>query len=172
MKMLLPLMIFLTPLASQAEFDIKPGLWEVSTVITVDGTTVDPQAEIRKVMAGLSPEQKKQMEQYMGKAAGAGLNLNENGLQTCYSKDMIKNPEKLTENKDCKTTITTQSPKKLTGTFNCPASKTSGTFDWTSKSNTNFAGVMTGKTGDGKSSVIRYEGKFLKADCGNVKPLL
>ncbi|WP_413942774.1 DUF3617 domain-containing protein [Bdellovibrio sp. HCB-162] len=171
MKFLLPILTFVYAMPSMA-FDIKPGLWEVSTVVTYDGKQFDPQAELKKAMANMPPEYKKKMEAAM-KNSGAMGNFTENGFKVCYTKDMLDNPKKVMDAaKKCKMNLKTQSSTKLTGTFDCPEDKTSGTFDWTVKNQNQYEGVMTGKTKDGKSSLIRQNAKFVSVDCGSVKPEL
>ncbi|WP_413612248.1 DUF3617 domain-containing protein [Bdellovibrio sp. HCB-110] len=175
MKILLVILTLSYAVPSLA-FDIKPGLWEVQTVVTYDGKQFDPQAEIKKAMAAMSPEQRKQMEALMKKGAGGGSGfggLSENGFRICYTKAMLNDPKKVMESsKKCKMDLKSQTSTKLTGTFNCPDDKTSGTFDWTVKNQNLYEGLMTGKTKDGKTSLVRQNAKFVSADCGSVKPEL
>lgn len=171
MRYLLLTTAFLTAASSAQAFDIKPGLWEAKMTLTLDGKTFDPMAEMNKALAQLPPEQRKQMEDMMAKS-GSQMPITKDGYRICYTADMLKNPSSVMDaTKSCKTKITTQTAKKISGTFDCPKEDAKGTFDWTAKSDTQYEGVMTGKTSQGKDTVIRYEGTFVSADCGKVKPV-
>lgn len=173
MKMFTVLLVLSYAVPSFA-FDIKPGLWQVQSTITINGKKFDPQAEMKKAMANLPPEHRKKMEDMLNKSAKdakvAG-HMTADGFQVCYTKDMLNNPRKFMEqSKTCKMNLKTQTATKLTGTFDCPQEKTTGTFEWTVKDSGQYNGVMTGKTKDGKSSMVEQNAKFISADCGSVKP--
>lgn len=163
--------LLLTTAPAHATFDIKPGLWQVQMKMTLDGKAFEPMAEVKKALEKLSPEQRKQMEAMM--AGNSQMPIAKDGYRVCYTKEMLKNPGKVMEGtQSCTTKITTQTSKKIAGSFDCPKEDAKGTFEWNAKSDSAYEGLMTGKTSKGKDTVIRYSGKFISADCGKVKPVL
>nr|BFD59922.1 DUF3617 domain-containing protein [Bdellovibrio sp. CKG001] len=171
MKHLLLTAALLTAASSAQAFDIKPGLWEAKMTLTLDGKVFDPMAEMNKALAQVPAEQRKQMEEMMAKS-GSHMPITKDGYRICYTADMLNNPKSVMDaTKSCTTKVTTQTAKKISGTFDCPKEDAKGTFEWTAKSDTQYEGVMTGKNSKGKDTVIRYEGKFVSTDCGKVKPV-
>ncbi|MNL12266.1 hypothetical protein D3C87_1331290 [compost metagenome] len=158
------------PLTSFAALDIKPGLWTTKMTIEIAGQKLDPAAMMDSAFAMMSAEQKKKVEDMIAKSGHSMPKMDKDGAKTCMTAAMLKDPNKVTETKECKTTITSQTSKKIVGTFKCTEPEASGTFEWNAKSQTEYTGVMNGKTADGKSAIIRADGKFVSADCGKVKP--
>jgi hypothetical protein len=158
------------PLSSFAGLDIKPGLWTTKMTIEIAGQKLDPMAMMDSAFAAMSPEQKKKVQDMIAGSGHSMPKMDKDGAKTCFTAAMLNDPKKVTETDECKTTLTSQTSKKLSGTFKCTEPEASGTFEWTAKSPTEYSGVMNGKTADGKSAIIRADGKFVSADCGKVKP--
>jgi hypothetical protein len=158
------------PLSSFAALDIKPGLWTTKMTIEIAGQKIDPAMMMDTAFAIMSDEQKKKVQDMIAKSGHSMPKMDKDGAKTCWTADMLKDPNKVTETEECKTTITSQTSKKVVGTFKCTEPEATGTFEWNAKSQTAYSAVMTGKTADGKSAIIRGEGKFLSADCGKLKP--
>lgn len=138
--------------------------------MTINGKTFDPMAEINKALANVPPEQRKKMAEMM--AGNNMMPVSKDGYHLCYTAEMVKKPEVVMEGtKNCTTKITSQTSKKIAGTFDCAKDGAKGDFVWTSKSNTEYDGLMNGKTAQGTTK-IKYHGKFISANCGKVKPVL
>lgn len=158
------------PLSSFAALDIKPGLWTTKMTIELAGQKLDPAAMMDTAFAMMSAEQKKKVQDMIAKSGHSMPKMDKDGAKTCWTAEMLKDPNKVTETNECKTTITSQTSKKIVGTFKCTEPEATGTFEWNATSQTAYTGVMNGKTTDGKSAIIRADGKFLSADCGKLKP--
>jgi hypothetical protein len=171
MKKRLFVAALLLPLSSFAALDIKPGLWTTKMTIEIAGQKLDPAEMMDTAFALMSAEQKKKVQDMIAKSGHSLPKMDKDGAKSCLTADMLKDPNKITETQECKTTITSQTSKKVVGTFKCTEPEATGTFEWNATSQTAYSGVMNGKTADGKSALIRADGKFLSADCGKVKPL-
>jgi len=175
-------------LTAFAGLNMKPGLWEIKMNMQgADGGQKDPMAEMHKAMAGMSPEQKKQMAAMMGKVGSMGsmgamgtkgkmpapaMGLSPAGnIQVCYTKEMLENEESITkqQGKKCKTDITKKTSTNVVANFKCEDG-TSGVSNWTIKNATSYLGKVDIKDKDGKKTHMTFNGKFAKADCGNIKP--
>jgi len=130
------------------------------------GKKVDPMAEMKKAMAGMSPEQRKQMEMAMGRT------MNGNGTSVCYTQELLNQQNGLVPDSDeqkCKTDIKIKTSSKFAADFKCEDGA-SGTMEFNRDSKEKFNGLVR-MTRDGKFSKVVYEGKFVNADCGSVKPV-
>lgn len=90
MKNLVPALALILLAAPALAGDMKAGLWEMKTIRqVVDGQ--DMQAQMRQMqqqMAGLPPEQRKQMEAMMGRQ---GIGMGAGGaMRMCISEEMAK----------------------------------------------------------------------------------
>ena len=170
MKKTLFVAALILPLSSFAGLDIKPGLWTTKMTIEIAGQKLDPAAMMDTAFAMMSAEQKKKIQDMIAQSGHSMPKMDKDGAKTCFTAEMLKDPNKVTETQDCKTTITSQTSKKIVGTFKCTEPEATGTFEWNATSQTAYNGVMNGKTADGKSAIIRADGKFVSADCGKVKP--
>lgn len=157
--------------AAFAEVNLKPGLWEIKT--KMEGPNgQDPMAKLRESMAKMSPEQRKQMQAMMGNS-GVGLG-NDGSIKVCYSKDSFKNHDSLltsAQKSKCKTTIKEQSSTKMVMDFKCD-NGSEGTAEWKTIGETKYTSVMNFTSAkSGRKGTINHEGKFVKSDCGSVKPI-
>ena len=83
-----------------AALSIKPGLWTVQSILKRDGQEIDAGKMMKEAMAKMSPEQRKQMEAMMAKMGGEGgpaFRMGDNGMQVCYTKELLKNEEMLNQ---------------------------------------------------------------------------
>ncbi len=167
------LMLFLLVSLSYAAIDINPGLWEVEMKISSGGKEIDPMAEVKKAMAKMSPEQKKQMEAMM-KKMGKKVELGDSGgFKVCYTKEMLAKDENIAKqkNKKCKTSDLVRAENKIKMNFECEDG-TKGTGIWTIIDKESYKGDMDMTSAQGKSGKVIFNGKFSKKDCGTVKPIL
>jgi hypothetical protein len=127
---------------SHAAMEMKPGLWEMSLKL-IDGSG-------REIDAAQIAEK------------GATNKI-------CYTKEMINNPGKSISGKDCHTKIKTKTKTELVSSYTCKDG-IKGTMEFKLKDPKSF--IMTTHTEyQDKEIGMKYYGKFLSSDCGDVKPL-
>ncbi|MBC75810.1 MAG: hypothetical protein CME64_07325 [Halobacteriovoraceae bacterium] len=147
--------------------DIKPGLWEMTTDMKVDGKSFNPMEKLQQTMGSLSPEKRKQMMQAMEKS---GINLGQKGIKTCMTEEMIQEAKlNISKEGDCTTKVTKRTPKKIVSKYTCKDGS-SGTSTVNIKNPKSYTGEMKMKNAKGKVSEMSFRGKFIKSDCGNIKP--
>jgi Protein of unknown function (DUF3617) len=164
-----------------AGFGLKPGLWETQvTKQVVDGKDTTAQingatAQMQKMMANLSPEQRAKMEA-MFKSNGASLEPG-GGLRLCISPEMANRDTPWVDPKGrCQPAKVSRSGNQASFEVNCASDGTTTTGKGVSTisgdSVTSVMDMTTTKPG-GETRVIHMETamKFLSADCGDVKPL-
>lgn len=160
------------PAAAQS---LKPGLWEVSN--KMNNPQIDEaMAEMHKQLAAMPPEQRKQMEAMMAKqgvrlaapAAGGGM-----AAQVCMSKEMVERNEVPMQD-GCKVTRQQRSGNTTRLAFSCANPPSSGEGQVTMAGPESYSSRMTVKSVvQGKTETVTMEGagKWLKADCGDLKPM-
>lgn len=167
MKSLFSLSLVLMVTSAYAtSFDIKPGLWKLDMNIESGGKKIDPMAEVKKAMANMTPEQRKQMEAAMGRT------LQDSGTSVCYTQELLNQQNGLVPENDeqnCKTDVKTKTAGKFAADFKCEDGAT-GTMEFNRASKEKFNGLVR-VTKEGALSKIVYEGKFVSADCGSVSPV-
>lgn len=170
----------MTGLARAEAPDLKPGLWEMKVEKSSGGTGMPSGADMEKAMkqmqanmAKLPPEQRKMMEERMG---NTGMMFGSNGgMRVCLDKEDIKrNDIPLNDDKNCKTTIKTQTAKRWAADVVCSQPPSTGQVEALFESDTSYLVKVKGqRTAAGKSSAyamdMRY--KYLGSDCGGLKPL-
>ena len=157
---------------------MKPGLWEITTQVqgAAGGKMDTAMAEMQKQMANMTPEQRKMIEERMGKhgmklgaAPGGGMQM-----QMCMTKEMIeRNEVGAQQHGDCTQTRSPRSGNTMKFTFECskPPSKGEGQVTFNGPESYSMR-VNTTTTMQGRSEAMEMQGsgKWLSADCGNVKP--
>ncbi len=156
---------------------MKPGLWEISSKMGGNPEMEKAMAQMQQQMASMAPEQRKMMEDMMGKngmsmgAAAGGAMV----VKACISKEMAERSQMPMQQKgDCSSTVSDQSSTGMKMRFTCvnPPSNGEGQFSFSGNSaytmkmkvNTSVAGKVQTTTMDGT-------GKWLAADCGSIKPM-
>lgn len=169
------LMAFATTAGAQA---LKPGLWEVTHKVNSGNTQTDQQmAQLQKQMAAMPPAQRKQMEEMMAKqgtqmpgaAPGGGMSM-----KMCMTREMAERNEIPAQQGDCKTTQQSRSGNTMKMAFACTNPPSSGEGQYTFTSPEAYSMKMAvSTTVQGKAQKMNMEGsgKWLGADCGNVKPI-
>ncbi len=169
------LMAFATTAGAQA---LKPGLWEVTHKMNSGVSQMDQQrAQMQKQMAAMPPAQRKQMEEMMAKhgtqmpgaAAGGGMSM-----KMCMTREMAERNEIPAQQGDCKTTQQSRSGNTMKMAFACTNPPSSGEGQYTFTSPEAYSMKMAvSTTVQGKAQKMNMEGsgKWLGADCGNVKPI-
>ena len=161
------------PAAAQS---MKPGLWEIHNKMTGNPEIDQAMAEMQKQLAGMSPAERKQMEAMMGKhgvhmaapSAGGGM-----AVQVCMTREMVERNEMPVQD-GCKSTIHQRSGNTIKHSFTCTNPPSSGEGQVTFSGDQAYTSKMAIKTVSGgktETTTMEGRGKWLKADCGNVKPL-
>jgi hypothetical protein len=163
------LMILSCQTSAFAALDIKPGLWSLTTKMKREGKEMDHMAQMQKSMAKMSPEQKKKMTEIMGQA-GAGIGSG-GEIQVCFTKDQFAKPETTVSEqfKKCDSKIMTNTSTKMVMTFTCKDGAT-GEMTFAAPDPKVYTGTMLMKSSKGVASEISYNGKYIAAECGVVKP--
>ena len=162
------------PAAAQT---MKPGLWEIHNKMGGNAEMDQAMAEMQKQMASMSPAERKQMEAMMGKqglrmatpAAGGGM-----AVQMCMTREMVERNDMPVQD-GCKTTVNQRSGNTLKHAFTCtnPPSSGEGTVTFTGPdAYTSKMTIRTVSGGKTETTTMEGRGKWLKADCGNVKPIV
>ena len=158
---------------------LKPGLWEVTSKMQGgnSGQMNSAMADMQKQLESMPPEQRKMIEDQMAKsgvkmgAKGPGGGMS---MQICMTKEMVEKNEMPSQQGDCKTTSQGRSGNTMKMAFTCTNPPSSGDGQITFHSSESYASKMNVSTQvNGKPEKVSMEGtgKWLGADCGNVKPL-
>ena len=157
---------------------LKPGLWEVTNKMqSGSGQMENAMSQMQKQMASMPPDQRKMIEEQMAKSGvkmGAAGPAGGMSVQVCMTKEMTEKNEVPAQKGDCKTTSQGRVGNTMKMAFACTNPPSSGDGQVTFSSPEAYATKMAINTQvDGKAEKINMEGsgKWLSADCGNVKPL-
>jgi hypothetical protein len=157
---------------------MKPGLWEITNRMqTGSGQMEQQMAQAQKEMANMPPEQRKMMEDMMkqrgmkiGGPGGAGGMT----MRVCMSKEMAERKQMPTQRGDCKTTQQSMSGNTMKMAFTCtnPPSSGEGQVTFVSGESYNMK-MMVNTQVQGRPETMNMDasGKWLGADCGDIKPM-
>jgi len=156
---------------------MKPGLWSLSNRMTSnDPQLAQAMSAMQQHMANMSPEQREQMQKMM-QQNGMQLDIGAGGaVQTklCMTREMAERKEFPVQQGDCKQTFTQQSSTRGHIAFSCTKPRVSGEGDVTADSDTSYRAHMKIKSEEqGRDQVVDMDvtGKWLSADCGNIRPI-
>jgi len=162
------------PAAAQS---MKPGLWEVTNKISgQDGEMQSAMAEMQQMMATMSPEERKQMEAMMAKqgvqlGGGAGGGM---VARMCITPEMAKRSElPMQQQGDCTHARSKGLGGQMKFSFNCKNPRSAGEGEVSFSGDTSYKMQMKVVSGSADSDVMMMDasGKWLGADCGNIKPI-
>ncbi|AZZ36128.1 hypothetical protein CIK05_04745 [Bdellovibrio sp. qaytius] len=165
MKYILALTVSILAIQAHAAFKIKPGLWEIETKINNKGQSEDMGAKMQEAMKKMKPEQRAQMEKMMG---SHGMGFGEKGMKVCHT-DKTSTAESMVQNPKNKCTVTDKEDLADGVKFKIKCEKGNGAAEYHMTSDTSYSGWNEFETAHGKNK-MEFKGKFLSADCGNVKP--
>src|SRR5690606_564456 len=139
------------------------------------GGASDPMAELHKQMAQMPPAQRKQMEAALAQsgvkmAPGAGGGM---AVQMCMTQEMVSRDD-VPMQEGCKTTRNQRSGKTQKFAFSCSNPPSSGEGEVTYDGPEAYSSRMTVRATQGgqtQTTTMETRGKWLKADCGSVKPM-
>jgi len=153
---------------------VKPGLWEVRmSMLDADGHEVV--APEQAALSRMSPEARARMAEAM-KARGVSMPDANGVTRACLTKALFESGswQQLASDTGCTTNFSTQSATAWKWHSSCTTmkSESDGETVFTSgeryKTKVTTTSTVMGKT---KTSTRMLEGKWLGADCGDVKPL-
>jgi hypothetical protein len=164
------LSIVAAPAGAQA---LKPGLWEINN--KMGGGEMDKaMAEMQKELAQMPPAERKQMEEMMAKqgvrlapSAGGGLTA-----RICMTKEMAERND-MPMQEGCRMTQNSRSGNTMKMAFTCTNPPSSGEGQVTFSGPEAYTSRMTFRTqeqGRTETTTMEARGKWLQADCGNIKP--
>jgi hypothetical protein len=152
---------------------MSPGLWEHTVVMkSQSGRLEQAMKEMQANMASLPPEQRKMMQEMMGRQ-GVALGANGNSVKVCLSKQDVENDQIPPAQEGC-----TQTAKRSGNvwqiSFQCSGPPpSSGEGQVTLQGNAGYSGrfnVMTEIDDAPERVQMTTTGKWLSADCGKVLP--
>lgn len=160
------------PVAAQA---LKPGLWEVQNKVN-NAEMAQAMAQMQQQLKDMPPEQRKQMEAMMAQrgmrmtpgAAGAMA------MQVCMTPEMVERNE-MPIRDGCRMTQQQRSGNTMKMAFTCSKPPSSGEGQVTFASPEAYSSRMTVKVQEGgrtETTTMEGSGRWLKADCGSVKPMM
>jgi Protein of unknown function (DUF3617) len=148
---------------------IKPGLWQVQMEREVNGQKMPDMSERMKNM---TPEKRAQFEAMMkqhGVATGSGA-----GSQVCYTSESLEHSPWADVQTDCKPTFTSRTLSSWKWHTSCPKAgvEADGEAIFINSENYTVKSTSVSKMGDKvRNSTTTMTGKWVSADCGDVKPL-
>ena len=166
--------VFATGASAQT---LKPGLWEMThNMKSSSGEQEKAMEKMQQQMASMPPEKRKMMEEMMAKQ---GMSMGGPGaggrtMKICMTKDMVERNEIPTGRGDCKTTQQTRSGNTMKWSYACANPPSTGEGQYTFTSAEAYTIKMTvNTTVKGRPETMNMDGsgKWLSADCGDVKPI-
>lgn len=154
---------------------LKPGLWEVTNRMEGLGDLAPSIAQAQRDLANLPPEQRKMMEQMMAKngVQMGGAAPGNISTRVCMTKDMVERNDLPAGQGQCRTTNQQRSGNTMKFAFSCTNPPSSGEGQYTFVSAEAYSVRVNVKTAvDGRPQTMSMDGsgKWLGADCGNLKP--
>lgn len=159
---------------------LQPGLWEFST--QMQGAQADQMAaameKMQKQMASMPAEQRKMMEDMMAKR-GMQIGTDGNGgmsTKICMTPEMVERNMvgHQGDRGECSHTMAPRSGNSMKFSFVCSKPPSSGEGEVTFLGRDSFTQHVTVTTtvkGQPQTVEMQSRGKWLGADCGNIKPL-
>lgn len=161
---------------------LAPGLWEVSMQMPQTPGAPDlgaALAQMQDQLAKMPPEQRKQIEAMLAQrgvaapAAGAAPGQPA-ALRVCISKEAAARGDVPDPDGRCRQDKVQRSGNKVSFSFSCAGSPpSSGSGEYVFTGDRAYAGKMlvnTERGGKPVSMEMQLSGRFVAADCGDVKP--
>lgn len=154
---------------------MRPGLWEHSfTMKSQSGQMEKAMSDMQQQMASMPPEQRKMMEQMMAQQ-GMGMGTPGKSVKVCITKEQAERNEVPQQEGNCTQQVVQRTGNTVKVKFSCTGNPpTSGESEVTFSSPTTYTGksvVDTMVNGKPERMTMDQSGKWLSADCGNVKPM-
>jgi hypothetical protein len=152
---------------------IKPGLWEVRmSVLDASGKPQAPPEQA--AMANIPPEMRARMEEMM-KARGLPMPGADGALKVCQTKESLDSGrwQALAASAGCTTSYTAQSASGWKFHSSCPKLKSESDGEVVFTNSETYSSKVTttsNLTGSEKTQTRVAAGRWLGANCGDVKP--
>lgn len=145
--------------------DIQPGLWEIQHKTKINGQQMP---DMEEMMANVPPEMREQMKSMM---AQKGAGISDKGVTICITAEQIARGETGAEDpdSDCKMSDIKHQGKKTSMKMDCTQPKANGQMEVIRLDDKHWKSSTEMKTTEGQMN-MEAEGKWLKKDCGAVKP--
>ena len=163
----------ITALPSTAQTQ-APGLWEHAFRMKSAGGEIEKaMAEMKKQLDAMPPDQRQQMEQMMA-SRGVKMGAQGSSVKFCLTKEQAARPAEPRVNDNCTQQVERRSGNTVRFKFECTRPEgSSGEGEMTYLNDKAYTGKtnMTAQI-EGKPQEMSMEmtGKWLAADCGDVKP--
>lgn len=167
------------PAAHAATAPIKPGLWEMrSEQMLIDGKPLpDMSAQMEQAMKNMPPQMRAQMQakmKSMGVEVTGGMGGAGTTVKVCLSKEMVEQDRWQNTQSGCTTKTMTRSGNTLKWAVQCtqPPAHGEGTTTFNGMDAFSSQVSMTSQR-DGRNSTMNMKssGKWLGANCGDIKPV-
>ena len=154
---------------------MKPGLWEISSIVQADGGTMAQEmAQMQKELADMPPEQRKMMQDMMAKqGVSIGTGGVAAGTKVCMTKEMAQRNEISSGKEDCTHSTSPRSGNTMKFSIKCTNPPSSGEGQVTFVSPESYSvrvSMSTTEQGNVQKVNMDSAGKWLAADCGALKP--
>ncbi len=155
-----------------------PGLWEhTMTMKTQSGQMEAAMAQMQQQLSKLTPEQRKQMETMMAGRGGAGMSMGPGKpiiVKVCLTPEQAARDEIPQSQGNCQRLSHERSGNTVKFKFSCTGQQPStGSGEFTFISDKQHQGRMLIETtmrGQPERIETEQAGRWLGADCGDVKP--
>jgi len=165
--------------AAQAQ-KVAPGLWEHTMTMKSQGGQMEAaMAQMQEQLSRMTPEQRKQMEAMMANRGGGGAMAIAAGKPTsvkvCITPEQAARDEiPQTQQGNCQQTSRERTGNMLKFKFTCTGERpATGSGEYTFSSDKAHTGRMVVETmmrGQAERIEMDHAGRWLAADCGDVKP--
>lgn len=153
---------------------VKAGLWEVRTsMLDADGHEVA--APEQAALSRMPPEARARMAEAM-KARGLSMPDASGATKACLTKELFESGawQQLAADTGCTTNFSAQSATTWKWHSSCPTMKSESDGETAFSSAESYKTKVTttsSATGKTKTTTRLLQGKWLGADCGDIKPL-
>lgn len=152
-----------------------PGLWEHTFKLTSQGGEMETaQAQMQAQLAAMPPEQRKKIEEMM-KSRGVTMGAQGTAMKFCLTKEQAARPPEAHMTGDCQQTDVKRSGNTMSYKFACTRpQQVSGEGQVTYAGDKAYTGKSTMTTqikGQPQQMGMDIAGKWLAAECGDVKPV-
>lgn len=172
-RTILLLALSAVPMLCQAADGMKAGLWELRQKALLDPAMQAQMDQAKQAMANMPAEQRKMMEQMMAQR-GVQMNFGTNGdatvtIKACISKEQAERSElPVNQTGHCKYENSRSGNSGRTH-FVCKDPEAEGNGEFTFDGPDHYTSKMTIQT-RGRTVASTGEGRWLGADCGDLKP--
>ena len=170
-KTVLPAMISFTLVSISASGQvapIKPGLWQIQMERETNGQKTPDMSERLKNMP---PERRAQVEAAMKQR---GIEASGNTVKVCQTREMLDPSKFVNPLPDCKTTYSSRTNSLWKSHTSCSQNHLESDSEITFTGPESYTVKATStlqSAGQTKTTHMTSTGKWLSADCGDIKPL-